>query len=529
MKYIIYIFLLFQCLAFANDKSPKILRVVEAVDYLPNRIGNIRLNVYNSGYIAFRDSLLASGSLVAPFNSKAQYVNSIGVIVGAKKDVDAEQKKIAFSTIHPHTLEPFAVPGSIEDGNEIDLGKINNYRVYRSGDYSKNDATMLFGEEGPNWSLFSKNESEFSSKFGYYINDESKRFVDTDNKVVMAAHEVFFNTFKPTNAYSQFSENERRNLGLPLLVDIQRRTLIWNYDDTKTSFAEVITLINKEEVDLIDCQLGIFADIDITSQERPFLGLNNDRITLIEYINSKNRNDSLIVAFSDTSSGERNINFGYIGFKLLHSPQIGTDNFIQNMNKGTNLNKQSGLNFAFSIPNDADIYAPDSFYDVIDNSEIGFDRSANDVKLAFGSKGFNLRSGDTAHIIYISSVLLPQSQQLSDYNVSNMIQLIENVREMETLLLDDFLKVANSEPVKKQISITPSVVSELFFVNLENDNGEFIKSVYLFDIRGNLVLERINLNSQSLQLSSSDLASGFFMVKVLTNSNEYLEKIIKIE
>ncbi len=78
-----------------------------------------------------------------------------------------------------------------------------------------------------------------------------------------------------------------------------------------------------------------------------------------------------------------------------------------------------------------------------------------------------------------------------------------------------------------------AVVSIKVFPN--PNNGSFVvmssdkklKEVFIYDVAGKLVYSKQNIQEENLNVDISHIANGFYYVKVITNGNSYLQKIIK--
>ncbi|PLB19340.1 MAG: Internalin-like protein [Flavobacteriaceae bacterium FS1-H7996/R] len=147
---------------------------------------------------------------------------------------------------------------------------------------------------------------------------------------------------------------------------------------------------------------------------------------------------------------------------------------------------------------------------IFENINLPFDDANNDGYVAFKIK--------TLPTLLIGDVFENEAEIYFDYNKP----IITNTAKTS---IEKSLSINKTEANNKLISIYPNPVED----NLIIESNEAINAISIYDISGRLVNQISYLNSKNkLELSIKHLLNGTYFLKVKTNQNEIIKKVVKI-
>ena len=170
----------------SKNKREQIQRTpTQTFDLQKNTVSNFQFPVTNYG-ILFLDVAQNRGGGYWPRGSLNQYFFGGGIWFASQKWVmrdtiirDAEGNpidtiakktlaKLCELSYNPNSGLSWMVPGSIDDGDEIDNTDIKKYRVYFSTDFRTNDGVPFDENDGPNWPLWDTNPEDTLKNDRYF-------------------------------------------------------------------------------------------------------------------------------------------------------------------------------------------------------------------------------------------------------------------------------------------------------------------------------------------------------------------------
>lgn len=322
---------------FKNKKGDKLQRNPTGLfDNQKNTVSNLEFFASNYGIFGY-DIANRVGGGYWPRNSKNQYIYAGGAWFAALKPrpgagVDANGKPIykqyVVVTYDPRTAQSWFVPGRIRDKNdkptyEADFNDIYKYRTYFSTDFNRTTGEPLDPSDRYNWPVWDtvdKDTLKNSRYFGLYVEDETKRNVETYPKgPAFISGEDIFATFKDTDLnYYQKGYGKAKEEGYPLYVQIENMIYSWGFGQYKDMVFLKYDFINMSPDTLLQCWHAPVMDVDVGRNPFTAFGARNDRVSWYTCDTTLN----MAVQWSDPENGERGFGFGYLGFDYLESPSI---------------------------------------------------------------------------------------------------------------------------------------------------------------------------------------------------------------
>ena len=324
-----------------KKKKEQIQRTpTQTFDLQKNTVSNFQFPVTNYG-ILFLDVAQNRGGGYWPRGSLNQYFFGGGIWFAAQKWVmrdtitrDAEGNpidtvskktlvKLCEISYNPNSGLSWMVPGSIDDGDEIDNTDIKKYRNYFSTDFRTNDGVPFDENDGPNWPLWDTQDSDTLKQdryFGKYIQDENERDLAVYPKgPAFISGEDIFATFKDTDLnYYEGGAESRRDQGYPFRLQFEQTIYSWGYGDYRDFIFVKYEIQNRSQDTLWNCWLAPIMDVDIARAPNTTAGAGND------FARYYDEDPDLNLAFQWTRDDpmEKGYGFGYLGFDFLESPSI---------------------------------------------------------------------------------------------------------------------------------------------------------------------------------------------------------------
>lgn len=176
-------------------------------DQQRNVVSNIDFQITNYGIFGF-DVRNGVGGTFWPRGRRNQYIFAGGAWFGARKrppGSDSLRKRVMI-TYNPNSGLSWMVPGTIEDGDEVntttDAG-VNKYRTYFSTDFNSTDGLDFQNPTFPRWPIWDTSPADtirYNNYYGLYVNDPAQRFKTNYSKgPAFISEEDVFCTFKDTD------------------------------------------------------------------------------------------------------------------------------------------------------------------------------------------------------------------------------------------------------------------------------------------------------------------------------------------
>ena len=177
------------------------------------------------------------------------------------------------------------------------------------------------------------------------------------------------------------------------------------------------------------------------------------------------------------------------------------NNHINNLN----LNNNSLLNVVSFANNNMNIMQIQN-----GNNGLLFGQFSNGSTPPVYFNRFNATNNPNLHCIFVDDVANCTANWLG---VDTTSHFVATQAECDAL--------SNEEFSSNEISVYPNPVKDILYINNKN---ETIEAIVVYDVLGKKVMEQNNNNAQ---INISDLKSGFYVVKIKTNSRTTRKKIIK--
>lgn len=375
-------------------------------DQQRNVVSNIDFQTTNYGIFGF-DVRNGVGGTFWPRGRRNQYIFAGGAWFGARKrppGSDSLRKRVMI-TYNPNSGLSWMVPGTIEDGDDVNTSTdagINKYRTYFSTDFNSTDGQDFQNPTFPRWPIWDTSPLDtirYNNYYGLYVNDPSLRFKTNYSKgPAFISEEDVFCTYKDTDlSYYEGGVTKRKADGYPFGMQIEQIVYSWGFGD----YADFVFLKymfihpTKYQDTLYDCWMAAVQDVDIALQTNPVGGAQNDRARY--YLEAPELN--LAVQWTNADRGEANQGFGYLGFNFLESPAIDAEKFLRKDKRQFPVSEQLGLQTMRNWPITEDPIENEDRYNFISSQRKDPDLGPGDRRLMMATGPFNMRPGDSARIV----------------------------------------------------------------------------------------------------------------------------------
>lgn len=399
-------------------------RVVGEIDDRAFKFEEYNFIISNDGSLFNIDS--SKAGLYSELDSM-QYIKDAGLIITGFNDDNG----VYLSNIH-RLSNASALPGIAKFGKELDSLNKDNYQVYFSKDYDEN-GVPLFGEQIPNWPVFSQKRGIDDKSIPIFIDDNSKRISnDLFKPYFLGENDIF-------TIYKVFDDNNL--IQVENLISLFPDQIIFNYK-----------LINYGN-NIDSCMVSFYLDPDISNHKRIFQDIFNDDV------NFNNRPFITDKSQSNTKT---------LSLATLHFPEINDLDVIHPF-FGTE-NKDSFRVFSLYdvAQNFKDARILQKFNSIKSPDKIG------DTRILINNEAFNFKSGDTIFVSY--SVNFAETRS----DITETYKEIENkINQSKNLFRNIFTSVefANKEMTLDNFDIY-SVDGRLIKSNANNlnniENGKYL-------------------------------------------------------
>lgn len=316
---------------------------IELFDQQGNVVSNINFQTTNYGIFGY-DVKNNRGGTFWPRGRNNQYIFAGGAWLGVRKKIGTQLRKRVMIGYNPNSGLSWMVPGSIEDGMNINTtteAGITKYRIYFSPDFNSTDGTELLNPGYPRWPIWDSSPLDtvrYNNYYGYYINDPTARFKSTYPKgPAFISEEDVFCVYKDTDlSRYEGGVTKRKAEGFPLGIQVEQMIYSWGFGDyADFLFIKYLVIHPASFADtLFDCWMAAVQDVDIALITNANAGAGNDRARY--YIEDPNLN--LAVQWTNIDRLEAGQGFGYLGFNFLESPAVVRDTSLNAIYSSGSLN-----------------------------------------------------------------------------------------------------------------------------------------------------------------------------------------------
>jgi len=460
--------------------SEGVLRAATGVyDLQQNKVSNIEFYTTNYGIFGLNVRGNVGGGYW-PRRGNNQYIFGGGIWFAAQKvppgSATGQKRKLCVISYNPNSGASWMVPGSIEDGDEVQNNLRDKYRVYFSTDFRPNDGAARVSTDGPNWPIWDTDqgaEIKVNRYFGKHEPDITKRNNNTYPKgPAFISGEDIFSVFKDTDLQRyEGGEDIQRAKGYPFRLQFEQMFYTWGFGDYKDFMFMKYDIINFSNDILTDCYMAPAMDMDIAVRNNVNLGAANDRTRF--YFEDTTLN--MAVQWSNSDRGEGGKDFGYIGFDFLESPAVDENGFIRNDKRVFSNEEQLGLHAFRNWIIQNDPVDDDGRYNFLADEIKDGDDGPGDKRFLMSTGPFNLRPKDTARVV-VGLILAKTSKgKDADGTTEDMAELVRKDIFAQKVYDDNFrtprppdISNVATSGINNGVIITWDSTSELSTDPLEN-------------------------------------------------------------
>ncbi|MBL8005239.1 MAG: hypothetical protein JNL36_09090 [Candidatus Kapabacteria bacterium] len=463
-----------------GKSSEGVLRAATGVyDLQQNKVSNIEFYTTNYGIFGLNVRGNVGGGYW-PRRGNNQYIFGGGIWFAAQKvppgSVTGQKRKLCVISYNPNSGASWMVPGSINDGDEVQNNLRDKYRVYFSTDFRPNDGAARIASDGPNWPIWDTDqgaEIKVDRYFGRHEPDVAKRNNSTYPKgPAFISGEDIFAVFKDTDLQRyEGGEDIQRAKGYPMRLQFEQMFYTWGFGDYKDFMFMKYDIINFSKDTLTECYMAPAFDMDIATRNNNVQGAANDRTRF--YFEDTTLN--MAVQWTNPDRGEGGRDFGYIGFDFLESPAVDANGFIRKDKKVFTNEEQLGLHAFRNWIIQNDPVDDDGRYNFLAEDIKDGDTGPGDKRFLMSTGPFKLRPDDTARVV-IGLVMAKTSKgRDADGTVEDMAELVRKDIFAQRVYDDNFRTprppdIANvaTSGINNGIIVTWDSTSELSTDPLEN-------------------------------------------------------------
>lgn len=415
-----------------------------AFEQQQNLVSNIDFQISNYGIFGYNIRNQVGGTYW-PRGSNNQYLFASGAWFAALKRPPGSsdlRKRVAI-TYNPNSGQSWMVPGSIEDGNELDQGgeAINKNRIYFSTDFNSADGADLENPSLPKWPIWDASATDtlrFGNYYGTYINNIEERNKQSHSKgPAFISQEDIFCLYKDTDL-SRYEGGalRRQSEGFPLGLQIEQMVYSWGFGDyADFVFLKYLFIHPKSYPDtLFACWMAGVMDADIGTRTNSQNGAANDHVRYYSEEDSLN----LGVQWTGNDRGEANQGFGYLGLNFLESPAVDADGYIRNDKKQFPVVEQLGLRTMRNWPIAVDPIENEDRYNFLSSQDRDGDQGPGDRRMLMATGPFNMRPGDSARIVIGIVLAATATGKDATGTTEDMAELIRKVRFAQIVYNNQF-------------------------------------------------------------------------------------------
>ncbi len=461
-------------------KTEGVLRVAAGVyDLQQNKVSNIEFYTTNYGIFGLNVRGNVGGGYW-PRRSNNQYIFGGGIWFAAQKtppgSLTGVKRKLCVISYNPNSGASWMVPGSVNDGDEVQNNLRDKYRVYFSTDFRPNDGAARISTDGPNWPIWDVDnnaEIKVDRYFGKHEPDISRRNLANHTKgPAFISGEDIFSVFKDTDLQRyEGGEDIQRAKGYPMRLQFEQMFYTWGFGDYKDFMFMKYDIINFSNDILEECYMAPAMDMDIALRTNNVGGAANDRTRF--FIEDESLN--LAVQWSNADRGEGGKDFGYIGFDFLESPAVDDSGYIRKDKKVFTNDEQLGLHAFRNWIIQNDPVDDDGRYNFLSEDIKDGDTGPGDKRFLMSTGPFKLRPQDTARVVVGLIMAKTSKGRDADGTVEDMAELIRKDVFAQRVYDDNFRTprppdIANvsTKGINNGVIISWDSTSELSIDPLEN-------------------------------------------------------------
>ncbi|MBX3042947.1 MAG: T9SS type A sorting domain-containing protein [Candidatus Kapabacteria bacterium] len=524
-----------------------------------NTVSNIQFGATNYGISNCYFNFPELRGVIWPRNSDITYSFGSGLWIGASKYHPDSNKtrNMVLITYNPNSGKSWAVPGRIEDGNEVKYDLKKKYRTFLSTEYNTYTGEPFDSDYEYNWSHWISNgEKKYSH--GVFLNEyeheNSKRNRDNYlNGPLIVSDEDIVTTFKDTdlNFYEGGSAN-RLAQGYPLSLQMESSIYSWSDDLMKDVIIQRYVIENKSNDTLKDCWIGNYNGVGIGLISKFDNKEWGTKDRLIYYEEDKTLN--LFVAWSENSEVINGKGFGYFGVSLLETPAVDSDGFLRNDKLIYQMDEQIGLKSLYNWHIKNDPRYDEQRYDILTSNQIYKSDDYLDGGRVMTSTGpFHFRPGEKAYFTVLIAFALPAKGGEADgtkediagiggkinkgdnpIKQSNELSLIDKIKFARDKYYNGLVtKILESEVRRNsELSVYPNPATDFITIQLSKKGLQPFAAtgkVQIFDALG---LEVISTPSAALtptgegnlRIDVSHLPAGVYFIRVGNKVGKFVKK-----
>ncbi|MES2766262.1 MAG: hypothetical protein V4642_10355 [Bacteroidota bacterium] len=474
--------------------------------------GNVDLQVTNYGIFGL-DVAKNTGGGFWPRGSQNQYIFGGGVWFAALKLKSGEvvPQKLVTISYNPNSGGSWMVPGSIEDGPNIDLTTFK-YDIQSSVDYNP-DGTAI-NPPLPTWPMWNTGgDLKKNANFGSYIYNEADRTSAVYPRgAAFISDEDIISIFKDTdkNYYDSLAALQQ---AFPLGMQYQQAVYSWNKG---TPLQDVVviryTMINTSQDILRECYLAPAIDADIAVKSNAAAGSANDRTRFME----ERPELQTAIQWTNENAGEAGKGFGYLGVTLLETPAVDAENNLRKDKAFYPFTEQIGLHTFRNWTIAIDPLESDLRYAFMSTGVKDGDDGPGDKRMLASTGPFNMMPGDTARVA-VALTFAKYSNSAAAGTAASLTELIGKIETLRNALYSGVLSV-ETENLLKEKGVFISFKNDNATLHFKNDTFKNIRAE-LFNTLGERVsiIHNGDITANELSFKTAELPAGMYYCVITSN------------
>jgi hypothetical protein len=477
--------------------------------------GNVEIMLTNYGIFGLDVAKNAGGGFW-PRASQNQYIFGGGIWFAALKLLPGEDvpRKLVAISYNPNSGKSWMVPGSVQDGPNVDNTTFK-YDIQSSVDYNS-DGTAI-NPPLPTWPMWNTGGIlKQNGNFGSYIYTESDRSsVVYPQGAAFISDEDIISIFKDTDVsvYEKDTITKVLEAGLPLGMQYQQAVYSWNKG---TPLQDVVviryTMINTSPDTLRECYLAPAIDADIAVKANASNGAANDRTRFM----TERPELQTAIQWTNENAGEAGKGFGYLGVTLLETPAVDAQNNIRKDKGFYPFTEQIGLYTFHNWTIENDPSTSDQRYDFVAAGMKDGDDGPGDKRMLASTGPFVMHPGDTARV----AVALTFAKYTGTTGAGTPESLAELIGKIETLrneLYQGVLSVEN-ENLLKEKSAFISFKNDAATLHFKNESFKNIRAE-LFNTLGERISIIYNgdISADEISFKTNELPAGMYYCVIILN------------
>lgn len=511
-------------------------RTQDIYNYKKNSVSNVEFYSTNFGVFGhnrrfddYGKLLFDSAGTFWPRGSRNAYIYGGGIWFTGTKYSEKEMRvrKYCEMSYNPNNISSFFVPGHINDGDTLFPEFADRNRLYSSGEFN-NSGEPKSGISVPNWPLWVSGQNQIN-QFGVLQNDFVydtllRNSQDYPLGPLFVSDEDIFSFYKDTDLEISPKVKEYKAKDYPLRLQVTQSIYSWDTEELKDVVVLYYNFENNSTDTLRDCWLASVYDFDIVSQygsEQNNSRTTNDRVRYF----SEDKSLNLIVAWSDSTFGEKGNGLGYVGLTLLETPAVDQDGFIRTDRNLFLPNEQLGAKTFLNWNIHEDFNEDYRQYDITASLRKDSTQEPNDIRCLISSGFFHLLPGAKARFAVALCFALPAKGFEADGTFED-INGIFNSGKASTLNSDKASLIEKINYLNRYyykelpLSVEDKNITSIDFISIyPNPTEKIINLSYANELSGYINIDLYNTTGEKVdELFSGFVISGTQNYKFILNS-----------